>query len=174
MVNPKHTTESKGYFAAVPSQEKPVYIALLVSVICGLMAVFIPLCPVTVDVAPNQPVLYNFIGVINQTVGDDAQRQQAFVPLLLYYVAVVLTAVGCAGAFRHLRSSALFLFAGAILFLVFVSLWRSAGVPVTDPAVRMFNGSAIPYLEMICAVGALLAAAASLLHGAGRTPQKRS
>lgn len=173
MANPTHTTESRGFFAAVPPQEKPAYIAMLVSVICGLMAIFIPLCPVTVDVSPNQPVVYNFIGVINQTVGDDIHRHQAFAPLLLYYIAVVLTAVGCVGAFQHLKSSVLFLFAGAILFLVFVSLWRSAGLPIADPAVKMFTLSAIPYIEMVCAVGALLAAAASLLLSAGRTPQKR-
>ena len=172
MANTKPTTESKGFFAAAAARDKPVYIALLVSVICGLMAVFIPLCPVTVDVAPNQPVTYNFIGVINQTVGIDAQRMAAFVPLLLYYVAVVLTAVGCVGAFQHLKSSALFLFAGALLFLVFVSLWRNADLPMTDPAVKMFTQSAIPYLEMVCAVGALLAAAASLMLSVGRAPKK--
>lgn len=174
MTNATNKTEPKGFFAAVASPEKPIYIAMLVSVICGLMAVFIPLCPVTVDVAPGQPVVYNFIGVINQTLGADAQRQEAFAPLLLYYIAVVLTAVGCVGAFRHLKSSALFLLAGAIVVLVFVSLWRNANLPMTDPAVKLFTQSTIPYLVMVCAVGELLAAAASLMFGAGRTPKKHN
>lgn len=156
---------SKGYFASVQPSEKPIYIALLISALFGLVAVFIPLCPVAVAQSPDRTVFINMIGAVNQTIGSDTTREEAFVPLLLYYIAAFLMAAGCMNALRHLKSAALFIAASAVGLLVGVSLWKNASFPQTDAVIKTFTQSAIPYAVIFLAVGALLAALASLLLG---------
>lgn len=153
----------KGYFAQVPPSEKPAYTALLISALFSLITVFIPLCPVAVEVTPGQSVLFNMIGAVNQMIGTDATRKEAFVPLLLYFVAAALMAAACMNVLYRLRSSALFFVAASVMVLVLVSLWKNADFPQTDTVVKVFTQSAIPYAVIFCAVGTLLAALASLL-----------
>lgn len=159
------TAPEKSYLAAVPPSEKPIYIALLISALFGLITVLIPLCPVSVEMSDNRTVLMNMIGAVNQTVGADATRSETFVPLLLYFVAASLLAAGCVNMLHHLKSSALFFTAASVTLLVFVSVWKNADLPQTDAAVRVFTQSAFPYAVIFCAVGALIAALAAMLLG---------
>lgn len=152
-----------GYFAAVPPSEKPIYIALLISVLFGLVTVFIPLCPVGVETSAGHSTVINMVGAIGQSVGSDSTRSEAFVPLLLYFVGAAVLAAACMCVMQHLKSSALFLAAAAVILLVFVSLWKSADIPPTDAVVKTFTQTAVPYAVIFCAVGALIAALAALL-----------
>lgn len=132
----------------------------LLTIVLSLAALFAPLIPMPVENAEKMTDWFNLLGVINQEVGNDLSREDAYPLLLLYFCAMVLIAAGCMGIYYRLKSAALFTFGGAVLLVIMTAAWMATEALDTDTAAIAFGHSFLPYFVMILSVAA---AACSLL-----------
>ena len=104
----EYTSAQRGFFSEAEPTERLTLYVMFINVICGLVSVMLPLVPSPIEAFSGRRVLYNLLGVVNQQVGGDTTRTDAFPLLLLYYVAVIVMAAGCVSAFYRLKSSMCF------------------------------------------------------------------
>lgn len=149
--------------------EKRLSTVSFVSVLLGIATIFAPLIPMLVVTPGKRRVFFNMIGVVNQEVGSDITRDDAFPMLLIYVVAVVIMAVGCVNAYQKLRSAPYFIMGASAMFIVFVYVWMNMENPSRDAARTSLSNSVLPYLVLITAVGALATALLWLLSETGKS-----
>ena len=149
--------------------EKRLSTVSFVSVLLGIATIFTPLIPMLVVTPGNRRVFFNIFGVVNQEVGSDITREDAFPMLIIYLVAVVIMAVGCVNAYEKLKSAPYFIMGASAMFIVFVYVWMNMDNPSRDAARTSLANSALPYLVLITAVGALATALLWLLSETGRS-----
>lgn len=133
------------------------------SIVLCVAAAFMPLFPLVVTTAGNRRTLYNMIGVVNQEVGADLTRDEAYPLLIIYIAAIILITVGIVNAYNRLSTSSVFLMGGAAMMIGFTFVWINADNPSHDAARTSLANSFLPYVVLIFATGAFVCALLELL-----------
>lgn len=149
--------------ASAPAAGKRFTNMTFTSMVLCLAAAFMPIFPLVVTTAGNRRVLYNMIGVVNQEVGSDVTRDDAYPLLIIYVAAIVLMAIGFINAYNRLKTSALFLMGGSALLIGFTFIWINADNPSRHEARTSLANSFLPYVVLIFATGAFVCALLELL-----------
>ena len=148
------------------------------AVLC-FAAVLIPFIPLLIDKKLiTQPTIPNMIGIIGRDLGEDANRTDGAVFLILFFVGVVFIAVGLVESYYRERIAGLFTFIGSGVLVYFSGSWLMYSAPddtapkavsgqVTDvlkqPLSDVLRETAIPYLVLIFAILAMLASAVLII-----------
>ncbi len=165
----KMTAVKKSTSSQSKKSEKRLSTVSFISILLGIAAIFAPLIPMLVVTPGNRRVFFNMLGVVNQEVGSDITREDAFPMLIIYMVAVVTMAVGCVNAYEKLRSAPYFIMGSSAMFIVFVYVWMNMDNPSRDAARTSLTNSALPYLVLLTAVGSLATALLWLLSETGKS-----
>ena len=168
----EYTSAQRGFFSEAEPTERLTLYVMFINVICGLVSILLPLVPSPIEAFSGRRVLYNLLGVVNQQVGGDTTRTDAFPLLLLYYVAVIVMAAGCVSAFYRLKSSMLFTLVSAVCMVVFVVDWLDEETLGQDPFAASFAKSLLPAMLIFFASAAIISAVVALGLGLSSKPKK--
>ena len=157
-------------------RKKRLHTVTFVTILLGIASVLSPLIPMIVVTPGNRRVLFNMMGVVNQEVGSDLTRDDAFPLLIIYVVAIVVMAVGFVNAYEKLKSAPYYIMASAAMLIVFSFVWMNMDNPSRDAARASLSESFLPYLMLIMSVGALASSLLWLLGDAGKSniPERKN
>lgn len=154
--------QKKSESAGLSPRQKYNILFLLISMGLALTAAVVMLIPVSVETESKRIVVYNMLGALNQDLGLIDTRAVACAELLVFFCGIIFTAVGVVGVYNKIKSSALFIFAGSVLFIVFAGMWLGDSTRGQSAAKLAFTHSIFLYAMIVLSVGAAFCALMSV------------